>query len=59
MNEFDQDSEKRDEAYYDGLMKGLDDPYSVYYTAEGGKISGHMLSVFATQIPYVNFNLKF
>ncbi len=31
---FDQDSEKRDEAYYDGLMKGLDDPYSVYYTPE-------------------------
>jgi hypothetical protein len=40
-------------------VTGRKNPYSVYYTAEGGKISGHMLSVFATQIPYVNFNLKF
>ena len=31
---FDEDSEKREESYYDGLMKGLDDPYSVYYTPE-------------------------
>ena len=31
---FDVDSEKREESYYDGLMKGLDDPYSVYYTPE-------------------------
>ena len=31
---FDQDEEKREESYYDGIMKGLDDPYSVYYTKE-------------------------
>lgn len=31
---FDQDDEKREESYYDGIMKGLDDPYSVYYTQE-------------------------
>jgi C-terminal peptidase (prc) len=31
---FDEDSEKREESYYDGIMKGLDDPYSVYYTPE-------------------------
>ena len=29
---FDQDDEKREESYYDGIMRGLDDPYSVYYT---------------------------
>ena len=29
---FDQDDEKREEGYYDGIMEGLDDPYSVYYT---------------------------
>ncbi|MCR5631949.1 MAG: S41 family peptidase [Eubacterium sp.] len=29
---FDEDEEKREESYYDGIMKGLDDPYSVYYT---------------------------
>ena len=31
---FDQDDDKREESYYDGIMKGLDDPYSVYYTQE-------------------------
>ncbi|MBO4591569.1 MAG: PDZ domain-containing protein, partial [Eubacterium sp.] len=31
---FDQDEEKREESYFDGIMKGLDDPYSVYYTKE-------------------------
>ena len=40
-------------------VTGRKNPYSVFYTAEGRNISGHMLSVFATQIPYVNFNLKF
>lgn len=40
-------------------VTGRKNPYSVFYTTEGRQISGHMLSVFATQIPYVNFNLKF
>ena len=31
---FDEESDKREEGYYDGIMKGLDDPYSVYYTKE-------------------------
>lgn len=31
---FDEDSEKREENYFDGIMEGLDDPYSVYYTPE-------------------------
>ncbi len=31
---FDEDPEKREESYYDGIMRGLDDPYSVYYTPE-------------------------
>ena len=31
---FDEDTEKREESYYDGLMRGLDDPYSTYYTPE-------------------------
>lgn len=31
---FEKDSAKQEEAYYDGIMAGLDDPYSVYYTAE-------------------------
>ena len=31
---FDKDIEKQEEAIYDGIMAGLDDPYSVYYTKE-------------------------
>jgi len=31
---FDEDEESREEGYYDGIMAGLDDPYSVYYTKE-------------------------
>ncbi|SEQ81717.1 carboxyl-terminal processing protease [Lachnospiraceae bacterium NE2001] len=31
---FDIDDEKREESYYDGIMNGLDDRYSVYYTKE-------------------------
>lgn len=31
---FDQDKERREERYFDGIMAGLDDPYSVYYTKE-------------------------
>ena len=40
-------------------VTGRKNPYSVYFTSNGSKISGHMLSVFAVPIPYVNFNLKF
>ncbi len=29
---FDADAEKQEEEYFDGIMEGLDDPYSVYYT---------------------------
>ncbi|MCR5226467.1 MAG: S41 family peptidase [Eubacterium sp.] len=31
---FDVDDEKREESYYDGIMEGLDDRYSVYYTKD-------------------------
>ena len=31
---FDKDPDKQEEAIYDGIMAGLDDPYSVYYTKE-------------------------
>lgn len=31
---FDVDRDKQEEALYDGIMEGLDDPYSVYYTKE-------------------------
>ena len=31
---FDEDGEKQEESYFDGIMEGLDDPYSCYYTKE-------------------------
>ena len=31
---FEEDGAKREESYFDGLMEGLDDPYSVYYTKQ-------------------------
>ncbi|HBE10032.1 MAG TPA: S41 family peptidase [Lachnospiraceae bacterium] len=31
---FEKDYDKQEESYYDGIMEGLDDPYSVYYTKE-------------------------
>jgi len=40
-------------------VTGRKNPYSIYYTSDGKQISGHMLSVFAVPVPYVNFNLKF
>ena len=40
-------------------VTGRKNPYSVFYTTDGYRVSGHMLSVFASQIPYANLNLKF
>ena len=40
-------------------ITGRKNPYSVYYTADGNRISGHMLCVFASPIPYINLNIKF
>ena len=41
-------------------VTGRKNAYSVFYTTGGGKVtSGYMVSVFATQVPYVSLNLKF
>lgn len=41
-------------------VTGRRNAYSVYYSTGGGtKVKGYMLSVFATQIPYLSLNLKF
>lgn len=41
-------------------VTGRKNAYSIYYTTSGGtKVTGHMLSVFACPIPYINLNLKF
>ena len=41
-------------------VTGRRNAYSVYYTTSGGTdVQGYMVSVFATQIPYINLNLLF
>lgn len=41
-------------------VTGRKNAYSVYYTTDGGgEPTGHLLSVFACPVPYVNLNLKF
>ena len=41
-------------------VTGRKNVYSVYYTLnDAGQPQGHMVSVFATQVPYINLNLKF
>ena len=40
-------------------ITGRDNPYSVYFILEDGAIKGYQLSVFATAIPFISFNLKF
>ena len=41
-------------------VTGRKNPYSVFFrTNSEGELKGYMLSVFATQIPYINFNLLF
>ena len=39
-------------------VTGRHNAYSIFYSNDNGKLSGHMLSVFAVPIPYVNLNLK-
>ena len=41
-------------------VTGRKNPYSVYFrTARNGQVNGYMLSVFASQIPYINLNFLF
>lgn len=41
-------------------VTGRKNTYSVYYTTNGGRnLKGYMVSVFATQIPYINLNILF
>ena len=40
-------------------LTGRDNPYSVYYVLEDGKINGYQLSIFANAIPFISFNIRF
>lgn len=41
-------------------VTGRKNPYSVFFrTQNNGRVDGYMLSVFATQVPYINLNILF
>nr|WP_121269913.1 carboxypeptidase-like regulatory domain-containing protein [Pedobacter schmidteae] len=40
-------------------LTGRRNPYSVYFTAENGKINGYKLSIIGTAIPFATYNFKF
>lgn len=40
-------------------VTGRKNPFSVYFTSEGGKVTGYKLSVFARPIPTITYNFKF
>ncbi len=40
-------------------LTARENPYSVYFINENGKIKGYQLSIFGTAIPFVTFNIRF
>jgi len=40
-------------------LTGRDNAYSNYFTSQSGVIKGYQLSIFATAIPFVNYNIRF
>ena len=41
-------------------VTGRKNPYSVFFqTSPSGAVNGYMLSIFASQVPYVNLNILF
>ncbi|WP_316738074.1 carboxypeptidase-like regulatory domain-containing protein [Pedobacter aquatilis] len=40
-------------------LTGRQNAYSAYFTQEGGVIKGFQLSIFASAIPFVNYNIRF
>jgi hypothetical protein len=40
-------------------LTGRKNAYSTYFTSGGGTINGYQLSIFATAIPFINYNIRF
>lgn len=40
-------------------VTGRKNPYSVYFISENGVVNGYKFSIFGSQIPFINFNIKF
>ncbi len=40
-------------------LTGRKNAYSTYFTSENGSIKGYQLSIFASALPFVNYNIRF
>jgi hypothetical protein len=40
-------------------LTGRQNAYSTFFTEQGGTISGYKLSIFASPIPFINYNIRF
>ncbi|TSD64914.1 TonB-dependent receptor [Inquilinus sp. KBS0705] len=40
-------------------LTGRQNAYSTYFTQQAGVISGYKLSIFATPVPFINYNIRF
>lgn len=40
-------------------ITGRKNPYSTYFISQGGAVNGYQLSIFATAIPFINYNIRF
>lgn len=40
-------------------LTGRKNAYSIYFTSEDGAIKGYQLSIFASALPFVNYNIRF
>jgi hypothetical protein len=40
-------------------LTGRQNAYSTYFSSQGGVVNGYQLSIFASAIPFVNYNIKF
>ena len=40
-------------------LTGRQNAYSTYFTSQNGSIKGYKLSIFATSIPFINYNIRF
>lgn len=40
-------------------LTGRQNPYSNYFISQGGLVRGYQLSIFASAIPFINYNIRF
>lgn len=40
-------------------LSGRQNAYSTYFTSQNGNVQGYKLSIFATAIPFINYNIRF